>query len=284
MLRDGAKLLPLAIKVSLAAIAAAFLYGLVTFYLFGGRFLGMEEKPAMVTDVDVTTGDTVTPDILLGWLGVERDAPLFQGHRFKANDLRAAYARATANPTLATLSVSREFTGRITVRATERIPLARVAGRSLAIDRDGHVFAFRKAGMDGLVAIDGSLPAGLEAGNRVVPSSLDVSLEHTQGRSVPSAMAVAAIRLIDYLADGNAAIPLSALRAVNTDNPDYVKVVFKDGRTARLAWDCMKSSMASDGRDYLAAQVNGLAGAMQSREGRAHRNFDFTIKGRGYGL
>lgn len=285
MLGDSAKFIPLVLKASLAAIAVAFLHGLVSFYLFGGHFLGLEQKCATITDVDISTGDTVTPDILLGWLRVERDAPLFPNHRFAANDLRAGYQLVIDNnPTLASLSISREFAGKVTIRATERIPLARLAGRSLAIDREGYVFDCRKAGLEGMVAIEGTLSKGLEGGNRVVPSSLDATLAPLRGRSVPSAMGVAALRLLDYLAEGTASIPLSAVRTVNTDNPDYVKVIFKDSRTARLAWDCMKSSQATDGRDYLAAQVDGLAKAMSSREGRAHRDFDFTIKGRGYGL
>ena len=284
MLAKGAKLTVLAVKVSILAIAVAFLYGLTTFYLFGGRFLGLEEKGVLITDVEINTGETVTPDILMGWLGVERDAPLFASRRFGANDLRAAMVRAMANPTLASLYVSREFTGKVTIHATERKPLARIAGRGLAIDRDGYVFAFRKTGKDSLVDIEGSVPAGLQAGNRIVPSSLDASIAMAQGRSVPSAMGVAALRLIDYLAEGTSPLPLSAIGSINTDNQDYLKIIFKDGRTARLAWDCMKSSQAADGLDYLAAQIAGLAKAMTSREGRAHRHFDFTIKGRGYGL
>ena len=137
MLAKGAKLTVLAVKVSILAIAVAFLYGLTTFYLFGGRFLGLEEKGVLITDVEINTGETVTPDILMGWLGVERDAPLFASRRFGANDLRAAMVRAMANPTLASLYVSREFTGKVTIHATERKPLARIAGRGLAIDRDG---------------------------------------------------------------------------------------------------------------------------------------------------
>lgn len=284
MLGDGSRFFVIAVKASLAAVAVAFLYGLVTFYLFGGRFLGLEERQVAISEVDISTGDTVTPEMLMEWLDMERDAPLFGSRRgFLANDLRPVHDRVSANATLASLSISREFTGRVSIHSTERIPLVRIAGRGLAIDRDGYVFSYRKPGMEGLAAIEGAMPAGLEAGNRIVPSSLDTSLLAFHGKTVPSAMGVAALRLIDFLADGTSAIQLSKIRSVNTDSSDYLKVFFKDGRTVKLAWDCMKSSQASDGRDYLAAQLDGLAGAMASRDGRSHRNFDFTIKGRGYG-
>lgn len=285
MLDGGFKFYAIAVKASLAAVVVAFIYGLVTFYLFGGRFLGLEEAPIVASQIDVVTGDTVTPDKLMGWLRIERDAPLFAGRRFAANDLRSSHRLVSDNnPTLATLSISREFSGKVVIRATERIPIARIGSGGLAVDRDGNIFAFRKTGMESLVSIEGALPSSLEAGNRIVPSSLDTPTHSLQGRSIPSAMGIAALRLIDFLSEGNAPIPLSAIRAVNTDKSDYVKIFFKDGRTARLAWDCMKSSVALDGRDYLAAQISGLAGAMASREGRSHRDFDFTIKGRGYGL
>jgi len=285
MLDDGSRIVIVAAKVSAALVAVAFLYGLTNFYLFGGRFLGFEEPGPTISEVDILTGDTVTPEILMGWLGLERGAPLFgsRARLFFSPDLRVAHARASANPTLASLSVSREFSGKVTIRATERIPLVRIAGNGLAVDRDGNVFAFRKVGMEGLVAIEGSLPSSLQAGNRIVPSSLNAAFGMTGGRDVPSAMGIAALRLIDFLADGKAAIPVSAIRSINTDSPDYLKILFKDGRNATLAWDFMKSSQAQDGRDYLDAQISGLARAMASREGRQHRSFDFTIKGRGFG-
>ena len=285
MLGDGSRFLPFALKTSAAAVAAAFLYGLASFYLFGGRFLWLEEPRTPISDIDISTGETVTPYHLMGWLGVERESPLFPGRGFRANNLRLAREKIVSNsPTLASLSISRDFAGKVVIRATERIPLARLAGRSVAIDRDGHVFEFRSAGLGGLVAIDGNLAKSLEPGNHVVPSSIDVAASASSGRSVPSAMGVAAIRLIDFLAEGASSVPISAILSVNTDNPDYLKVTLKDGRTARLAWDCMKSSQAADGREYLAVQLNGLAGALSSRRGRGHRDFDFTIKGRGYGL
>ena len=284
MLGDGSRIFAITLKTCAVAAALAFLYGLVSFYTFGGRFLGLEERPTTISEVDVSTGDTVTPEMLMGWLEMERDAPLFGSRRgFRANDLRTAHERVSANATLASLTVSREFSGKVTIRATERIPLMRIAGRGLAIDSEGYVFSYRKPGMEGLVALEGSMPSSLESGNRVVPSSLDASILAFHGKTVPASMGVAALRLADFLADGVSAIKLSQIRSVNTDSTDYLKVLFKDGRTATLAWDCMKSSQASDGRDYLAAQLDGLAGAMSSRAGRNHRNFDFTIKGRGYG-
>lgn len=283
MLNSGSKIVLLSAKVSLAFVVVAFLYGLVSFYTFGGKFLGLEEKGATINEVDIMTGDTVTPEILMDWFSVERDAPLFPTRSFFKNNLNLAHAYASANPTLASVSITKEFTGKVAIRAVERIPLVRIAGSGLAVDREGNVFAFRKAGMEGLVALEGTLPSSLQAGNVLVPSSLDASFVMAGGRTVPSAMGVAALRLVDYLADGKAAIPVSAIRLINTDSHDYLKLVFKDGRTATLAWDCMKSSQAQDGKVYLEAQIEGLAGAMSSRAGRAHRAFDFTVKGRGYG-
>lgn len=286
MLKDRPNLIVAALKVAIAAIAAAFYYSLLSFYLFGGRFLWIERPGPTIDDVEVSTGDTVTPDMLLSWMGMERDAPMFPGRRgFLSNNLRGVHERVMSNPTLASLSISRHYGGRLVVRTTERTPVARLGGRGLAIDAEGNVFTFRKAGIEGLVAIEGGVPSSLMPGNKVVPSSLDASREAmaAHGRIVPSAMTVAALRLIDCLSDGTTPLPLSALRSINVDGGDYVRLFFKDGRTVTFAWDCMKSSLDTDGREYLEAQLVGLHKAMTSRAGRAHRSFDFTIKGRGYG-
>lgn len=286
MLRDGPNFLAATVRIAIAAVLAAFFYSLLSFYLFGGRFLWIERPGVTISDIDIATGDTVTPDMLLSWIGMERDAPMFPGKRgFFSNNLRSVHERVMANPTLASLSISRHYSGRLVVRSTERTPVARLGNRGLAIDAEGNVFTFRKAGIEGLVAIEGGVPSSLMPGNRVVPSSLDASREAmvARGRTVPSAMTIAALRLIDCLSDGSTPLPLSAIRSINVDSGDYVRLFFKDGRTATFAWECMKSSLDTDGREYLEAQLKGLHGTMSSREGRAHRNFDFTIKGRGYG-
>lgn len=286
MLKEGSKFVLVAVRIAIVAIVVSFLYGLVSFYLFGGNFLGMEEPSVAIEEIDIATGDTVTPDILLGWLEMEHGSPLFAKRRgFLANDLRQRRSRAMANPTLSSLSISRRYTGKVWIRATERTPVARIGSRNLAIDSQGNVFAFRKAGIEGLVSIEGGVPSSLEAGCKVVPLSLDASREAlaAKGRFVPSAMTVAALRLVDCMLDGSSPIPLSTLRAINVDSGDYLKLFFKDGKTVKLSWDCMKSSLDTDGKEYLEAQLLGLQGVMSSRAGRGLRNFDFTVKGHGYG-
>lgn len=284
MLNDGSKIIVICIKLAVVAIVLSLYYALLSFYTFGGRFLGFTEGGATVDDVDIVTGETVPPDMLLGWLGIERDAPLFdKGRGFAENDLRRRLDKVVnGSPTLASLSITREFTGKVVVRAVERIPVARLGNRSLGIDRDGNVFDSRRT--KGLVSIEGTLPMSLEAGSRVVPSTLDISRDavSARGRSIPSSMIVAALRLIDCLDGKSTHIPLSAIRSINVENGDYLKLTFKDGRVAKIAWDCMKSSVETDGREFLISQVNGLYSTMTSPAGRNARTIDATIRGRAY--
>lgn len=284
MLKDGSKVVVACIKIAAAAVICTLYYRLLSFYVFGGRFLGFTEDGATVEEVDIVTGETVPPDMLLEWLGIERDTPLFdRGRGFFENNLRRRLDKVmNSNHTLASLSIRGDFGGKVVVRAVERIPVARLGNRNLGIDHDGNVFDSRRA--KGLIAIEGTLPQSLEPGSRVVPTSLDISNADipARGRSIPSSMIIAALRLIDCLDGKSTQIPLSAIRAINVDSNDYLKLFFKDGRVAKIRWDCMKSAVETDGRDYLVAQLNGLYLIMTSPAGRSGREIDVQIKGHGY--
>lgn len=288
MLTATPRLIRVALALSVAAVSVALLWGVLSFYYLGGRFLGLEEKVEPVVEIDIQTGDTVTPDRLLEWLGIARDAPLFDRRDgLFPGAFRARYRRAAASPTLASLSVSRLFGGRVVIRATERVPLARIIpARGLVIDRDGYVFPCSRKGVEQMVALEGTPLSTIEAGNRLVTSSLDTGELPSlgDGRIVTSAMGVAALRLLECVADGGRGIRVSDIASIDIDHVDYVMMRFRDSRTAKIAWQYMKSSSDLDGRKYLEAQLDGLFGTMTERGGRGHRNFDMTIKGRGFGL
>lgn len=257
-------------------LISIFINGLLEFYISGGKFLGLSEPEAKIKTINVTTiGNTLTPEILMEYLEIKKDEPIFP----KKND-NGVFGKGFLNrqkkilsmaPTLSTLSVSRHFNGVVEIRSSERVPLARVGGGGgipLALSSDGIVFVCRRNDIEHIVSIDG------------IPLKAV-----TPGRSISSfSMAVAAIRLLTRLSDGDLPISTSALSSIKVSSRDYVSLVFKDGRVAKLAWEYMTSSDEGEGLPYLNAQVRGLAEAMQDSRSRGFRKFDATIKGRCYAL
>jgi hypothetical protein len=276
-----------ALFAALATTVVAFLHGLLSFYYFGGKFLGLTSKATLVENVAAKAGETVTADRLMDYLGVEIGAPLFSRKAgLFSSDLKTRYRQTAANSTLAALSVERHFNGKVVIEASERIPVARLPGSGLVVDREGVVFVCRKVGVDQLPQIEGPILQNLDPGNRLLVSMADTAPRSPfkAGKAVTSNMTVAALRMLDCLADGNTAISLSRVARINIDHTDYIHVYFKDGRSAKISWSYMTAISPLDGRAYLEAQLNGLALAFQNRAGRGFRNFDFTIKGRGYGV
>ncbi len=287
MLDARSALVKLALVAALAATAFAFLHGLLSFYYFGGKFLGLSSKTALVENVVAKAGETVTADRLMGYLGVEVGSPIFSRKAgLFSSDLKTRYRQTAANSTLAALSVERHFNGKVVIEASERIPVARLPGSGLVVDREGVVFVCRKVGVDQLPQIEGPILQNLDPGNRLLVSMADTAPRSPfkAGKAVTSNMTVAALRLLDCLADGTTAISLSRVSRINIDHTDYIHVFFKDGRSAKISWKFMSAVSDHDGRAYLEAQLNGLALAFQSPSSRGFRTFDFTIKGRGYGV
>ena len=245
------------------ALFCVFVHFLLDFYISGGKFLWLNEPEAKITTINVTTiGNTLTPEILMEYLEVKKGKELFSkedGDGIFSNVFSSRQKKIISMaPTLLTLSVSRYFNGTVDIKSSERVPLARIGGSGmpLAVSSDGVIFVCRRSDIEG------------------VPLTA-IRLGHTL---TSLRMAVAALRFLERTADGDLPISISALSSVNVSSKDYISLVFRDGRVAKLAWDYMTSADAEKGVAYLEAQVLGLAGSMQ--DPRGFRKFDATIMGR----
>lgn len=268
MLKSAPVLVRVAVVVSLVAVVAVFIRGLLSFYFCGGRFFWLESPSAKIEKIDTTAGDTTTPVLLQEYLGLSTGKPLFPRKEGVFSNAFRNRQRAVLNlaHTLATLTVSRRFDGSIEILSTERVPLVRVSGTGFAIDREGVVFICRK-GLDQLVGLDGIPVVQLSPGRIVA-----------DGKTI-----TAALRLVSCLADGNVSIKISSIKTIDVSSGDYVLIKFKDGRTAKLAWQNMTAPSEVIGRIYLEAQLEGLSGTMQDRRSRGMTRFDCTVKGRCFG-
>lgn len=253
------------------ALFCVFVHFLLDFYISGGKFLWLNEPEAKITTINVTTiGNTLTPEILMEYLEVKKGKELFSkedGDGIFSNVFSSRQKKIISMaPTLLTLSVSRYFNGTIDIKSSERVPLARIGGSGmpLAVSSDGVIFVCRRSDIEHIVSIEG------------VPLTA-IRLGHTL---TSLRMAVAALRFLERIADGDLPISISALSSVNVSSKDYIGLVFRDGRAAKLAWEYMTSADAEKGVAYLEAQVRGLAGAMQNSRSSGFRKFDATIKGR----
>ncbi len=268
MLRPSSKIIHASLVLAAVAVVFTLLRGLLVFYYFGGRFLWMASVPDKITEVNIETGDTMTPLCLREYLGIDVGKPLFnRGEGLFSCDIRNRQRKVLSLAhTLASLSVARKFGGAIDVSAAERVPLAHVAGTNFAIDGECVIFVYRK-GLGQMVLIEG------------VPVS-----QLTPGRKIASAPVLSAIQLIECLADGTTAVSLSSARSIDVSRGDSVTLALKNDVDVKLAWKHMGREEFSDGRIYLEAQLNGFAGAMQDRRSRGRRHFDATIKGHCFAL
>lgn len=257
-------------------LVAVFMHYLINFYVSGGKFLGLSEPKAKIEAINVTTiGNTLTPEILMEYLEIKKGESIFSGNKgcglFSRGFVTRQRKILSMAPTLSALSVSRHFNGEVEIHSSERVPLARVGGNGgipLALSSDGTVFVCRRSDIEYIVSIEG------------IPLKAV-----TPGRSITSfSMAVAALRFLERLSDGELPISVSAIASINVSSKDYIHLVFKDGRIAKLAWEYMISTDKEVGLAYMDAQVRGLADSMQDPRSRGFRKFDATIKGRCYAL
>lgn len=252
------------LTLALLTIVSFFLNGLLSFYYFGGRFLGLSETPLKISEIVASSGDTISANLLKGYLQIkEGDSVLNRKEGLFASDILKKQQMITKmSPTLASLSVSRNLsTGVVRIFATERIPLMRIMGQPMAIDKYGTVFVYKK-GIDQLVAIEGLSTVFVKPGQKVVSNK----------------MALSAIRLMEMLSDNSLAIKVDHIRALNINHEDYIEIFFKNDKIAKLAWENMFDESSETGSDYLMAQLNGLALAIHNT--RKARFYDCTIKGR----
>lgn len=220
----------------------------------GVRYYLLESGIFTLRKIDIETGDTLTPQRVLEYLAITNGMPLFALDlaRSQRDFLRDA-------PTIQTLTIRRRLPDAISIRVVERVPLARFARRSLAVDAEGCVFVSYR-GIELLPSICGYEAMEIAPGMRV------------------AGMALAAVELLEQLRTAN--LPLAVVD-VDVASEDYLHCTMSDQRRVKLAWKGMGARDARS-RRWLLAQLRGLAQAMNSERGRTRGRWDATVPGRAY--
>ena len=220
---------------------------LVRYYLLeSGRFV--------LRTIEIEAGDTITSDLVREQLQLREGMPIF------AIDIARRRQKFLHDaPTIRSLTITRTLPDRLSVSLVEREPLARLARKPLAVDRDGCVFV-RYLGIETLPCLSGY------PGDQIVP-----------GARV-AGMARAALELFEVLKDNTLPLPIVD---VDVSREDCLDCTLSDQRRVKLAWKHLGDRDARS-RRFLLAQLKGLAAAMNSERGQGRGLWDATLPGRVY--
>ncbi len=206
--------------------------------------------------VTITTGKTLTPDLICEVLGIREGINLFS---LKIEQKRQELLEQA--PNIRDITIVRRMPDKMNINIIEREPIARVGSNGRVVDDEGVVF-IRYAGTGGLPMIKGGDEfAQIKPGDRV------------------SGNEMAAVRLVN-----NSLRPECRLRllVLDTTKDDYLLLTLSDHRQAKFAWDGMQDAEKNT-EAKMQKQFDQLGKAMESDIGRPCQQWDATQSGRIFG-
>ena len=207
----------------------------------------------MSRNVTITTGKTLTPDLVCEVLGIREGINLFSlPIELKRREL------LEQAPNIRDISIVRRMPDKLAITIIEREPIARVGSNGRVVDEEGVVFV-RYAGTGGLPVVKGSDEfTQIKPGDRL------------------HGMNMAAVRLVNC-----SLRPECRLRilVVDTSKDDYLFLTLSDHRQAKIAWDGMQDD-EKDTEIKMRRHFDLLAKAMDSEVGRPCQVWDAMHPGR----
>lgn len=207
--------------------------------------------------VTITTGKTLTPDLVCEVLGLREGINLFA---LPIGQKRAELLEQA--PNIRDITIVRRMPDKMNITIIEREPIARVGSNGRVVDEEGVVF-IRYAGTGGLPMIKGSDEfAQVKPGDRLHGNEM------------------AAVRLVH-----NSLRPECRLRllVLDTTKEDYLLLTLSDHRQAKFAWDGMQDE-EKDTAARMQRQFDQLAQAMECELGQPCLLWDATHAGRIFGM
>jgi cell division septal protein FtsQ len=254
--------LPRGVKTALLLLAftvglSGFVWGSWTLfetYYFGSKKLFVLRD--LRSCVTITTGKTLTPDLVCEVLGIREGINLFS---LKIEQKRQELLDQA--PNIRDIAIVRRMPDKINITIIEREPIARVGSNGRVVDEDGVVFV-RYAGTGGLPMIKGG-----EEFMQIKPG------DRLHGN------AMAAVRLVN-----SALRPECRLRilVLDTTKEDYLLLTLSDHRQAKFAWDGMQDEEKKT-EAKMQKHFDQLGLAMESEIGRRCLQWDATLPGRIFG-
>lgn len=204
-------------------------------------------------NVMITTGKTLTPDLICEVLGLREGINLFS----LPIDLKRRELLEQA-PNIRDLSIVRRMPDKMMINIIEREPIARIGANGRVVDEEGVVFV-RYAGTGGLPLIKGS----------------DELVQVKPGDRLHG-LAMAAVDLVR-----NASRPECRLRLLVLDagKEDYLLLTLSDHRQAKIAWEGMEDREKNT-EVKMQKQFDDLSVFMDSDVGRMCLMWDARVPGR----
>jgi hypothetical protein len=192
-------------------------------------------------NVSITTGKTLTPDLICEVLGIREGINLFS---LPIEERRKELLEQA--PNIRDITIVRRMPDKLVITIVEREPIARVGSNGRVVDEEGVVFV-RYAGTGGLPVIKGS----------------DEFLQVKPGDRLHG-MNMAAVHLVN-----SALRPECRVRilVVDTAKDDYLFLTLSDHRQAKIAWDGMQDEEKNT-EVRMQRQFDQLSKAMDSEIGR----------------
>lgn len=251
--------LPAGLKIALVCLAlvgGSMLVGIGGWKLFETYYFQSKQLFAlkdMRSGVSITTGKTLTPDLICEVMGLREGVNLFS---LEIDQKRRELMEQA--PNIRDIAIVRRMPDKIAITIIEREPIARVGSNGRVVDEEGVVFV-RYADTGGLPMIQGSdLLAQIKPG------------DHLTG------MDLAAVRLVSCSLRPSSRLRLLVLDAAKDD---YLLLTLSDHRQAKIAWEGM-SDDEKDTEARMRRQFDQLAMAMESEIGRNCLMWDATHSGR----
>jgi cell division protein FtsQ len=251
--------LPGGVKLALWALAAACgaaLLAAACWKLFGAYYCRSNELFALKdlrTGVVITTGKTLTPDLVCEVMGLREGVNLF------SIDIdQKRHELMEQAPNIRDISIVRRMPDKIAITIIEREPIARVGSNGRVVDEEGVVFV-RYADTGRLPMIRGSdVLAQVKPGDRL------------------RGIELAAVKLVTSSLRPDGRLRLLVLDAAKDD---YLLLTLSDHRQAKIAWEGMTDE-EKDTEAKMQLQFDRLALAMESEIGRGCLMWDATHPGR----
>ena len=251
-LPGGVKAL-LVLAVCALALAACVWTGWTLFNAYYFRSPSLFVLHNVRENVTITTGKTLTPDLVCEVLGLRENTNLFSiPIEAKRREL------LDQAPNIRDITIVRRMPDKMTINIVEREPIARVGPNGRVVDEEGVVFV-RYAGTGGLPLIKGSDEfSQIKPGERLLGNEM------------------AAVRLVN-----NTLRPECRLRllVVDASKEDYLFLTFSDYRQAKFAWEGMQDEQKNTVA-RMQLHFDNLAKAMESAIGKPRVMWDATLPSR----
>lgn len=256
----------------LVILAGLSFVGYVTkCYYYGGCFFGKKIEEPKIKKLVVRTGDTISREAILDWMGMAEGDPLFaEGRGVFTSELRDRCQKILRIcPTLSSLCVMRAMDGSVEIIATERNAIARLdCDKFLAVDGEGIVFTC-SPNIDRKILIRGCFAGEVEYGKFYSATP----------------MGEAGLQFLRFVTTSESPIPSSMVQEIDIDHKDYIMVILVDGRRVKLMWEGMgREEEETKSIRSLASQLDKVQKVLTSKKGQRSRSFDATIMGKIYSL